>query len=279
MRAVWLTDIHLVFLRDKSTKVFDPEYDQFLAGVRAAEPDAVFITGDIGEAPETAFFLQSLAEAWQRPIYFVLGNHDFYFGSVASVRQQIELLCRGNAHLHYLSARGPITLLPGVALVGHDGWGDGRYGLYHWSDMILNDFRYVADLAFDGPDAADQRLPVLQALGDAAADHIRRELPAALDENRHVILLTHVPPFAECAIYRHRKMDEQSLPFWACKAMGDAILEIMASRPDRCLTVLCGHTHEACDFAPVPNVRVLVGEAEYGEPCIQRVFDLQDFDS
>ena len=39
--------------------------------------DAVVITGDIGESPNVAAYLRELEQGLQRPIYFVLGNHDF----------------------------------------------------------------------------------------------------------------------------------------------------------------------------------------------------------
>ena len=47
----------------------------------------------------------------------------------------------------------------------------------------------------------------------------------------------------------------------------------MTSRPDRQMTVLCGHTHGA-EAQVLPNLRVLTGGAEYGEPKVQRVLEV-----
>ena len=58
------------------------------------------------------------------------------------------------------------------------------------------------------------------------------------------------------------------------KRPGDAILEIMAAWPERELTVLCGHTHGAGECQPLPNVRILTGGAEYGNPAITKLLDL-----
>ena len=42
-----------------------------------------------------------------------------------------------------------------------------------------------------------ERLAKLHALGDEAADHFRAVLREALSRFRHVVVLTHVPPFRE----------------------------------------------------------------------------------
>jgi hypothetical protein len=65
------------------------------------------------------------------------------------------------------------------------------------------------------------------------------------------------------------------MPHFTCHAAGQAILEVMRDFPDRQLTVLCGHTHGRGEFRPQDNILVLTGGAEYGEPDIQRVFELE----
>ena len=53
------------------------------------KPDAVLLGGDIGEAPSLKGYLLGLEDHLERPIYFVLGNHDFYQGSIADVRDEM----------------------------------------------------------------------------------------------------------------------------------------------------------------------------------------------
>ena len=48
------------------------------------------------------------------------------------------------------------------------------------------------------------------------------------------------------------------------------------SPADGLITVLCGHTHHAGFVQPRPNLRVITGSAEYGAPCIQETFDLEE---
>jgi predicted MPP superfamily phosphohydrolase len=49
----------------------------------------------------------------------------------------------------------------------------------------------------------------------------------------------------------------------------------MREHPERELLVLCGHTHGRGACCPLPNVEILTGGAVYGEPEIQRLFDLE----
>ena len=81
-----------------------------------------------------------------KPIYFVLGNHDFYRGSVAGTRSAVAEIVHGSQNLVYLTQAGVVELTPHTALVGHDGWADGRLGDLDGSDVILNDFLLIDEL-------------------------------------------------------------------------------------------------------------------------------------
>jgi predicted MPP superfamily phosphohydrolase len=79
MRLTWLTDIHLSFLEDQ-------QLDRLLKRLSAKNSDAVIISGDIGEADNLHHYLGALSAALKPPIYFVLGNHDYYRGTIEYVR-------------------------------------------------------------------------------------------------------------------------------------------------------------------------------------------------
>jgi Icc-related predicted phosphoesterase len=100
----------------------------------------------------------------------------------------------------------------------------------------------------------------LNELGDEAAAHLRKLLPDALKFN-HVIVLTHVPPFREACWHQGKISDNNWLPHFACKAVGDVLLEAMIAAPDKRMTVLCGHTHGSGEAELLPNLRVLTGGA------------------
>src|SRR5438874_8164912 len=97
----------------------------------------------------------------------------------------------------------------------------------------------------------------MQELGDEASAYLRSVLPEALRRFRHVIVLTHVPPFREACWHQGRISTDDYLPHFTCKAAGDALREAMAAQPDRQMTVLCGHTHGEGEARILPNLRVL----------------------
>ncbi|MCU0512299.1 MAG: metallophosphoesterase [Anaerolineae bacterium] len=264
-RVAWLTDLHLNFLSARRRAHFW----QQLHGVAA---DCFVISGDIGEATSLVDYLERLAAAVTRPVYFVLGNHDYYYSSIGRVRAALARLAP--AGLHYLTTQAqPLALSPTVGLVGHDAWSDGRYGDFFASAVLLNDYRLIHDLAL--PTAAD-RLARLHALGDEAAAHLRALLPVALAQYAHVLVVLHPPPFAEACWHNGAAATPENpyLPHYACKAAGDALRELALQYPHRQMTVLCGHTHGAGRVQILPNLCVLSGGAVYGHPTVQRVLHL-----
>ncbi len=199
MRLAWATDIHLDHATESARRRFCQSVNE--------RADTVVVTGDIAERHILGSALSALAEQTGQPVYFVLGNHDFYRGSVAATRRQMGYVVNDTPGLVYLSQAGVVELTPSTALVGHDGWADGRLGDLVGSDVILNDFLLIDELkhwrdhhALDKP-ALRQ---ALQALGDEAAEYLRSVLAPAAKQYLKVIVATHVPPFREAAWYQGR---------------------------------------------------------------------------
>lgn len=265
MRLAWLSDLHLNFVSKEQA-------DRFLAAVLAEGPEAVLISGDIGTARHLPAYLRHMEARLRRPIYFVLGNHDYYHGSIQGVRAAVREQARRSRWLTWLPEAGAVVLTAAVGLVGHDGWADGRSGDYGRSTVMMNDYLLIEELAGLGRQA---RLERLRALGDEAAAHFRAVLPAALERHRRVIAVTHVPPFEEACWHEGRISDANFRPHYVCQAAGEALREAMAARPDRELLVLCGHTHGEGEAQILPNLRVLTAGARYGEPAVQRVWQIE----
>ena len=72
-RLAWMTDLHLNFVAPR-------QVERLCRSVIEAGADAVLLTGDIGEAQDLEGQLESLDAGLGLPLYFVLGNHDFYRG-------------------------------------------------------------------------------------------------------------------------------------------------------------------------------------------------------
>lgn len=259
MRVAWATDIHLEFLTP-------PALTAFCITLAHSTAEAFLLSGDISQARGLHKHLRILERTVERPIYFVLGNHDFYHGRIAEVRAQVREISGISPWLRWLPASGPVELSPTTGLLGHDGWADGRFGDYANSPVLLNDYRMIEDfIGLDPP----RRLTLLNRLGDEAAAYFRTELPAALARWKRIVVLTHVPPFAEAAWHMGRRSDDDWLPHFSCKAVGDALMEAARDHPDREIQVYCGHTHSAGEVSILPNLTVTTGAARYGEPVIQ----------
>jgi len=258
-RYGWLTDIHLNFLSPAQRQ-------QFYERLGAAGLDALLIGGDIGEAPSVVRYLTELEEAFPGEIYFVLGNHDFYKGSIGRVRERVARLVASSRRLCWLSMAGVVRLAETTALVGHDGWADGRLGDGIRSEVLLNDHFLIAELSgLEKPELYRR----LAALGDEGADCLGPVLDKALQSYPRVLLLTHVPPFAEACWHEGRISNPDYLPHFASQAMGETILEVLSRYPGRELTVLCGHTHSPGVAEVRLGLTVHTGGAVYGRPEIQ----------
>ncbi len=260
-RIAWITDVHLNFLEPQ-------EVETFCRSIVDSGPDAVLLGGDTGVVPSIRAYLKILENELRRPIYFVLGNHDFYHGSIARVRKEIKEISDNSRWLHWLPATGAVELTPETGLIGIDSWADGRFGDYEKSQVMLNDYLFIEE--FVGLDRR-ARLKKLNQLGDDAAAELYDTLPAALGRFSHTILLTHVPPFEAACRHEGNPTDENWLPHFSCRAVGEALFELMRSYSHRKLTVLCGHTHSPGRAQILPNLIVKTGGAIYGSPCIQEL--------
>jgi len=274
MRLTWLTDTHLNFIDTNGV-------DEFLLTVKESGPEAIAISGDLAEAHDVIGHLRRMEEVWKVPVYFVLGSHDYYGNRIREVRSAVGRLASKSRFLHYLTVAEPISLSPDTVIMGHDSWQDGRFGDFMGSPVVIEDFRQIKDLMppQNAPDPVGillqpQRLALMQLLAEEAANHIATFLPRALSSARQVVLVTHVPPFRETCWYRGKVSDNDYLPFFACKAVGDVLLRIMSCHRDRQLLVLCGHTHGGGEMLVRENLRVMTGRATYGEPEIQKIITL-----
>jgi hypothetical protein len=187
-RCVWLTDLHFDFVSAEQRERLADE-------VRSNSPDVLLVGDDIAVARTWEAELDWLATLLDRPVYFVLGNHDYYGPSIAAVRQRAYALTASPSRVFWLPAAGAVKLSDQTALVGHGGWGDGRAGRFARSKVVLNDYLLIEELRRaarlpDGVhphmplDARDVLLPTLrrklEQLGDESAAFLAGELPQAL---------------------------------------------------------------------------------------------------
>ena len=264
MKAAWLTDIHLNFLKFN-------QCEDFLKRLSEEKVDCFLISGDIGEADSIIPFLQRIELAVERPVYFVMGNHDFYGGSIKDVRSSVSDFMKTSDKLIWLNEVKYVGLTKETALIGHDSWADGRLGDFYSSSVELNDFRLIKELKLWD---RTERIKAMQKLADEATEHFSEVLPQVLKTYRHVIVLTHVPPFKEATWHQGQTSGDEWLPFFSCKAVGDVLKKTMEQHPSCEMTVLCGHTHSSGECQILTNLKVFTGKAKYGDPEIQKIIEI-----
>lgn len=269
MKLAWLTDVHLNFLDTDERKKFYQE-------IINTKCDGVLISGDIAEAPSIKNILKELATFIKKPIYYILGNHDFYRGQVDAVRKEMIALTESREYLFWLPASEPLQINDTTILVGQDGWADGRLGNYYESRVVLNDSRMIADLFQEKILGRSQLLAKMQQLADHDAEQLRIQLIEAVKKQpQRIIVLTHIPPFKEVCLHEGKINNDDWLPYFSSKATGEVLKDIGMTYPDIHFLVLCGHTHDKAEYNPLPNLQVEAGHAEYNRPEIQKIISIE----
>jgi len=274
MKLCWLTDPHFNFL--------DPPgaIGAFGKYIRAEQDfDAIVITGDISEADRVRGSLNEFAKAVECPVYFTLGNHDFYRGSLESVYEDMKRL---EDNLVWLDRSNPIVLNEEAVLTGNQGWYDAHYGNAEKSNVGLADFEFIADLEpfyhrwhWMKKGGRAGMIKKLRELGQKSAESAGFRVFGALEHYETVVFATHVPPFQGACWHEGAISDSDWLPWFTCKAMGDMLLEAASKFPDKQIMVLCGHTHSDGTYQPTENLTVITGKAVYGAPDIAGIFTFE----
>lgn len=256
---IWITDIH----EDACTM---EELESFHKIITDQPGKTVLIGGDISNGHKSLDYLYSLVKTVGKPIYFVLGNHDFYGENISKTRIKASNLGNNCSSLCYLTGNPPIPLTASTALIGHDGWADGRVGNFLQSTISLGDYYLINDLK---PYEGEELLNKLKQLGDDSAETLKKSLEEALNQFSNIIILTHVPPFREACCYEGHPCDDNWGPHFVCQVMGEMIVSCAAQNPDKNILILSGHSHNKADVQISHNIRVVTGQVTLGFPSIQ----------
>jgi predicted phosphohydrolase len=264
MQIAWATDVHF--------DAAEPEdFDEFCTQVRRTPARALLLGGDIATGGTTEEYLREMERLIHLPVYFVLGNHDYYGSSIAAVHESMGALEIEN--VWWLRGPGVFPLSASTALVGHGGWADATLGDFARAPLMTDFFSIeelfqcigVEDL-LDGFKERERLQARLQELGREAGEALRPSLAEAAASFQHVIVLTHVPPFREAAWYGGVVSPDDWLPNVTCHAMGRVIRQLARAHPDVRFTVLCGHTHGEGKALIEPNLEVTTRAATYSKP-------------
>lgn len=253
-KYLWYTDTHL----DKKTPWAKANFFRHL---KKEDPTGIFLTGDISSGAMLTLDLTLLAKSVNCPIYFVLGNHDYWFSSFEETHDKVRKLCQKYTNLVWLTESDVIHLTPDVALIGAEGWYDVRIGdpkylkpTFDW--MLIKDFRKLSSW--------EKRVELFRQKSEESCHILVDKIEKCIEQKcKNIYLLTHVPPWKEATRDEGTFMEKIWLPYNVNLALGKAIEESMEDLKKRQLTVLCGHTHTQRNILVSRNVNCLVGDGNY----------------
>lgn len=278
MRLAWLSDLHLDTLGNSTTGDARPPVEklmEFAKSLRAAEEDhdGLVFTGDVADGHETEDYFAILGGSFRKPFYFVLGNHDYYGGSLALGKARVRRHIAKYEHLHWLTEMEVVGLDDDTCILGHDGMYDGRMGLGRETKMFVADFQsYGISDFFDAISIGRNPLfDRIQTEAQKSTDAIEERLMQAIRcDFKRILIVTHVPPFHEASYFRGRRSPDHSAPWYGNDCLGEMLLSVCRRYPEREFLVLCGHSHARRDWYALDNLFVRCGKAKIGRvPTIQ----------
>lgn len=258
MRFVWLSDLHLDFVNDDKIVQLSKE-------IVSKGADGILISGDISNSYSIKKHIKQLYNIIKKPIYFVTGNHDYYGSNINYIDNELIQLSDSNADLIFLNYCSDAIYFEDFAVIGHSSWYDGKYGNYMGSNVVLNDCVYIEDFSHGNKETL---LNKYQKETIRSINHFEKLISMAFSKINKILLITHIPPFKESAVYNGKQSDNNYLPFFSSKSLGNFLVRTMKKYTDKQMLVLCGHSHGSAEVQKLKNLKILTGSAEYRNPKI-----------
>ena len=231
-RLLWLTDPHF-------EKASPSTQNKIIQRLESKDYDIALATGDIAIASTLSTILPMLAEACSsRPLFVVLGNHDFLGADVKGTLAMVDRICKRHSNLTHLATHAPVRITEHNTLVGHHGL-SGR----------INRRRQ------DSVESSQQ---------------IRRGIFAASKTYTRLLVATHYPPFRTAVMFDKKTCGSQK-PSFCHPELGYQMINLGRSYDRTHIQVLAGHTHHAAEDVILHNLKCRVGAAGSGHTGIQEI--------
>lgn len=258
MRIGFATDIHLDAVGAQGVGAKYERIGRFVAEGQ----DVLLVAGDISIGTKFPHQFEQFCRGAQIPVYFVLGNHDFWKAEESTVRENAAKFPG------YLDTAGVVELAPGLGLVGRTGWYDTLSGNPFTSPIQVDDWRLIPKL--QGLWAERYLLSKhCKAWSEEEAEKARPVLIEAAQRFPNVIFVTHFPCFTAACWDDLGNLDTEERgwrPWSINTTMGHLIDEVVTAHPKTQFTVLHGHTHGGGRKQLRDNLTCISGWATYGSP-------------
>lgn len=290
MRLGFVTDLHLDFVK---TVVGNGKLHRIGQTIASVGLDALVVSGDIADG-HLKEYLPHFIEGVGKPVYFTLGNHDFwnsYEPHVWEAAREFD---------GFLDKGLVVELTPTTALVGVTGWYDLRVGDYIASNVIMAEMGTMPRFKGLGPNYEmvrtshgprrrfmDWPLERVHELArrcrEFADDQTRAFLPAlerAATSYAKVFIATHFPLWGEACwdakggLTRDNPDEVDWLPWSINAALGYKVQALAEDFPHVNFQVLSGHTHHYGEAQLLPNLWAYSGASNYGSSKKVKIWDL-----
>lgn len=235
---IWATDLHLNYFDDKFITDFGKQISKLY------KADSLIISGDISLGNKLESNLKTLSDAVQMPIYYVLGNHDYWHSSF----EEIDNLTKELDNNNIICLDNNIIELDNVIISGFTGWYDCKFGEIN-PNVRMNDWNRISNFKDKDPYILSEKR------SNSYLNFKDKIIPS-----KNQIIVTHFPPFKELI-----KNKENAIPFYGSEGAGKMLLDIK----DNFEKVIClsGHTHNRAAYS-IDNIDCYVGEACRGKPNV-----------
>lgn len=265
---LWGTDFHLDHLVTPDAVL---NFGKYLADENP-DCDGIIITGDIGTGTSFPRLLTEFKEGFQKDVYVVLGNHDYFYGSF----ENLDRVIAEHPDVHHLTSK-PLVI-DDVAIVGSEGWYDFMLG-NEYTPVELEDMFAITDLDkvrtayanFRSTPEAKESFERVKEACRKRSEYLASNLYKVLDdaiEPRNILICTHVPPYAGATWYRGEVSNNDWLPWFSSKKMGEAIETFASINPGYNVKVICGHCHSSGYYKSPAGVEVYTGRAKFRNPDV-----------
>ena len=261
--VAWLSDTHLDMVESSW-------FDALCSEIRDSDAQAVWLTGDIATGIDVCDWLVQIHHQTALPVYFVLGNHDYYHSSFQDVDQKIQEVLLRHEGIVWMDDKDFVVLGEKTNLIGVGGWGDARAGDFHHTPIRINDHRLIQDLSNISRDEIYHRL---LSRGSMMANRLSEQLFRCMDAQT-IWVLTHVPPFEEACWYKGKVGDPNWTADFVCVAVGEVLERFALEHPEKNIHVLCGHGHNRGIVHKQRNLVVHTAAAEYRKPRVEAYWSL-----
>ena len=256
MKIGWLSDTHFDFV--KSFVI-----EELVAAMNKHDVDLWLHSGDIATYPHRLDYLEAF-EKLDKPMYFVLGNHDFYDNvvSINQIKRWFDAL--RHPKLTYLGADNAVLDFGNIVILGVDGWYDIQSGDYDNSQIALTDFNAIPDMRNLNKSS---RARLIENLSKESMYLLDSKFSSITNVPREVIVVvTHVPVFEESVLFEGKPQSNDFKPYFTNTSLMKVInnYRYYAKR----IVVLSGHTHNESHYQKF-NVEEFVFGAQYEFPRFQ----------